>query len=152
MTEREPTDDEPAATREVVVTAPKHPMQRSVTLANLAEHKDVVEDAEAADVSSEFSVLRLDLKMGPAGGPAALVSQLEKASIANLVDERVQRTQDRPSRYPQYWSDYSAMSQMDTTYGMPVMGDMVAAPPSAQQPDQPMYVQDQYSLYSESPD
>ena len=66
-----------------------------------------------------------------------------------LVDERVQRSQDRPSRYPQYWSDYSAMGQMDATYGMPVMGDMVASQAAAQQPDPPMYVQDQYPLYSE---
>ncbi|KZV90484.1 hypothetical protein EXIGLDRAFT_770809 [Exidia glandulosa HHB12029] len=43
----------------------EYPLQRSVTLANLADYKDLVEDAEAT---------------------AALV----KASIANLVEERVQ--------------------------------------------------------------
>ena len=64
-----------------------------------------------------------------------------------LVDERVQRNPDRPSRYPQYWSDYSAMGQMDTAYDMPVIGEMVAQQPA--QTDQQMYAQDQYSLYSE---
>ena len=40
---------------------------------------------------SDFQVLRLDLKLGPGGAQtaAALVSQLEKSSIANLLDERI---------------------------------------------------------------
>lgn len=64
-----------------------------------------------------------------------------------LVDERVQRNPDRPSRYPQFWNDYSSIGQMDTTYDIPVIGDMVTPQPS--QTDQQMYAQDQYSLYSE---
>lgn len=76
-------------------------------------------------------------------------SVLPQQYSTGLVDERVQRNQDRPSRYPQYWSDYSAMGQMDAAYGMPVMSDMVSQQPA--QADQQMYVpQDQYSLYSES--
>ena len=46
-----------------------------------------------ADVAADFRVLRLDLKLGAPGSsatPAALVSQLEKASIANLLDERIE--------------------------------------------------------------
>ncbi|EJD39282.1 hypothetical protein AURDEDRAFT_116211 [Auricularia subglabra TFB-10046 SS5] len=82
--------DEPTTTHDVMVAAPKHPLQRSLTLASLADAVAHAKQPETEDLSSEFSVLRLDLKMGPAGGPAALVSQLEKASIANLVDERVQ--------------------------------------------------------------
>ena len=74
-------------------------------------------------------------------------SVLPQQYSTGLVDERVQRSQDRSGRYPQYWSDYSAMGQMDTTYGMPVMGDMVTQQTS--QTDQQMYVQDPYSLYSE---
>ena len=44
-----------------------------------------------APPSSDFQVLRLDLKLGPGGAQtaAALVSQLEKSSIANLLDERI---------------------------------------------------------------
>jgi len=40
----------------------------------------------------DFNILRLDLKPGGHGSsnsPASLVSQLEKASIANLLDERI---------------------------------------------------------------
>ena len=41
--------------------------------------------------SSDFNVLRLDLKLGPhrPNSAASLVSQLEKSSIANLLDERI---------------------------------------------------------------
>ena len=40
----------------------------------------------------DFNILRLDLKLGPHGSstsPAALVSHLERGSIANLLDERI---------------------------------------------------------------
>lgn len=77
-------------------------------------------------------------------------SVLPQQYSTGLVDDRVQRSQDRPSRYPQYWSDYSAMGQMDSSYSMPVMGDIASQQPT--QADQQMYVPDQYSLYSESPD
>jgi hypothetical protein len=83
----------------------------------------------------------------PALAGSLSTSVLPQQYSTGLVDERVQRTQDRSSRYPQYWSDYSAMGQMDTAYGMAVMGDMVTQPSS--QTDPQMYVQDQYSLYSE---
>ena len=50
----------------------------------------VTEDGQVPP-SSDFQVLRLDLKLGPGGAQtaAALVSQLEKSSIANLLDERI---------------------------------------------------------------
>ena len=52
--------------------------------------RDVVDDRSASQ-SPEFNVLRLDLKLGPhqPTSAAALVSQLEKSSIANLLDERI---------------------------------------------------------------
>ena len=43
--------------------------------------------------SFDFNILRLDLKLGSQGSsnsPASLVSQLEKSSIANLIDERIE--------------------------------------------------------------
>ncbi len=48
------------------------------------------EDGQAPP-SSDYQVLNLDLKLGPAGAQtaAALVSQLEKSSIANLLDQRI---------------------------------------------------------------
>ncbi|KAH7106286.1 hypothetical protein BKA62DRAFT_611898 [Auriculariales sp. MPI-PUGE-AT-0066] len=83
--------DEPAAIRQVSVSAPRHPLQRSLTLASAEDIKASDIDKETmSELPSDFSVLRLDIKMGPAGGPGMLVQQLEKASIANLVDERVQ--------------------------------------------------------------
>ncbi|KAI9068641.1 hypothetical protein FKP32DRAFT_1683251 [Trametes sanguinea] len=78
-------------------------------------------------------------------------SVLPQQYSTGLVDERMGgamgRGSERPSaRYPQYWNDYSALSQMETTYGVPVMGEMVAQHGGAQQGDgQSMYVQDQYS-------
>ena len=52
--------------------------------------RDTVDDGSASQ-SPEFNVLRLDLKLGPhqPTSAAALVSQLEKSSIANLLDERI---------------------------------------------------------------
>lgn len=85
-----------------VVFAPAKRMQRSMTLATVTDVSD--EKAEPVDnacahecliptsQASDFHVLRLDLKLGAPGSassPAALVSQLEKASIANLLDERI---------------------------------------------------------------
>jgi mitofusin len=60
--------------------------------------EEVREDKEVSDAdrlisaSTDFNILRLDLKLGSHGSsnsPASLVSQLEKASIANLLDERI---------------------------------------------------------------
>jgi mitofusin len=61
-----------------------------------------IQDEEAAEgtcdnsnrllPTSDFNVLRLDLKLGshhPSSSAASLVSQLEKSSIANLLDERI---------------------------------------------------------------
>ncbi|KAH0832136.1 hypothetical protein J3R83DRAFT_13045 [Lanmaoa asiatica] len=77
---------------------------RAVTLASIAdvqEHPSELADENAADSTDketfsdktgDFTILRLDLKLGPHGSsasPAALVSQLEKGSIANLLDERI---------------------------------------------------------------
>lgn len=57
---------------------------------SLNDGRDVVDDDSVAQ-SPEFNVLRLDLKLGPhqPTSAAALVSQLEKSSIANLLDERI---------------------------------------------------------------
>ena len=84
--------DDPTSITDVIV---KPGMQRSVTLASASTSQEEQQVAESADqhlLSHEFHVLRLDLKLGPHGsstGPASLVSQLEKSSIANLLDERI---------------------------------------------------------------
>lgn len=97
--------DDPSAETEVVVGAQRKGLTRSVTLASIAdaeneEEQQVSEEKEAAEGDrliptsngSDFSILRLDLKLGAHGSansPASLVSQLEKSSIANLLDERI---------------------------------------------------------------
>ncbi|TFK48738.1 hypothetical protein OE88DRAFT_1634157 [Heliocybe sulcata] len=80
--------DEPATETEVVFSGKKRQLKRAATIAE--EPQDLVE--EEASSESEFNILRLDLTLGPHGSansPASLVSQLEKSSIANLLDERI---------------------------------------------------------------
>ncbi|KAJ3801967.1 transmembrane GTPase fzo1 [Lentinula aff. detonsa] len=76
--------DDPVTETEVVV---RKKMQRSVTVSPISEHMEEEETDE--DASSDFNVLRLDLKLGPNSTVTSLVSQLEKSSIANLLDERI---------------------------------------------------------------
>ncbi|EPQ54806.1 hypothetical protein GLOTRDRAFT_77565 [Gloeophyllum trabeum ATCC 11539] len=82
--------DEPALETEVVL-GKRGELKRAATIAE--EVQDATEEPSADPTTdSEFHVLRLDLKLGPHGSsssPASLVSQLEKSSIANLLDERI---------------------------------------------------------------
>ncbi|KAI0943292.1 hypothetical protein AcW1_002495 [Taiwanofungus camphoratus] len=93
----------------------------------------------------------------PNFGGSLSTSVLPQQYSTGLVDERMpsgmSRHPDRHSqRYPQYWSDYSALGQMDTTYGVPVIGDMVTQHAGASQGDHSsMYVQDQYSMFGNLP-
>jgi mitofusin len=78
-------------------------MQRSMTLATVSEAESE-EDSKTATTSesgdsnasllphsSDFHVLRLDLKLGAGSStsPSFLVNQLEKSSIANLIEQRI---------------------------------------------------------------
>jgi mitofusin len=97
--------DDPSNQTDIVYTPSRHALTRAVTLASISDaHENVSEathesendgtDEERllSDKVGDFSILRLDLKLGPHGSstaPAALVSQLEKGSIANLLDERI---------------------------------------------------------------
>ena len=92
--------DDPSSETDVIL---KRSLTRSLTLASLsdAQENDIDElppDSDASgrltpqSGSSDFQVFRLDLNLGTPGsssGAGALVSQLEKVSIANLVDERM---------------------------------------------------------------
>ena len=71
-------------------------MVRSITLPDLSEKEEdsPVDGPLEASPSSldplDFNVFRLDLKLGThSSSPAALVTQLEKASIAKLIDDRI---------------------------------------------------------------
>ncbi|KAJ7050472.1 hypothetical protein C8F01DRAFT_1067661 [Mycena amicta] len=66
-------------------------LTRSVTLASLSDAKED-QTPNPPPLSSDFHVLRLDLKLGSASSAnsaSSLVSQLEKSSIAHLLDERL---------------------------------------------------------------
>ena len=87
--------DDPSVETDVVLNTSIKGPRRALTLTSLSElqeeHAGDAEDAAKASSLSDFSVLRLDLKLGShsSSSAASLVSQLEKASIANLLDERI---------------------------------------------------------------
>ena len=92
--------DDPSSETDVVL---ERSLTRSLTLASIADaqENDGGESPSDPEVGrrlipesevSDFQVFRLDLNLGHPGSSAAagaLVSQLEKVSIANLVDERM---------------------------------------------------------------
>jgi mitofusin 2 len=81
--------DEPTMQTDVVMSAEKPGLPRSMSLATTT---DEPEEATEEPPSTDFQVLRLDLKIGANGSStsaSSLVSQLEKNSIANLLDERI---------------------------------------------------------------
>ncbi|KAA1476883.1 hypothetical protein DENSPDRAFT_785737 [Dentipellis sp. KUC8613] len=94
--------DDPLNETDVVLNPAAKGLTRSLTLASIADAQE--EESEEASTEDDgdrlvseadaagFHVFRLDLKLGAHGSsasPAALVSQLEKSSIANLLDERI---------------------------------------------------------------
>jgi len=92
--------DDPTFQAEVDVAPGRKALTRSHTLADVPElqvSEEPTEDVATAESllplseAVDFSVFRLDLKLGhpSAASASALVSQLEKASIANLIDERI---------------------------------------------------------------
>lgn len=83
--------------------------------------------------------------------PSSLsTSVLPQQYSTGLMDERSHRPPDRPNqRYPQYWSDYGALGQMETTYGVPLVGGMVPQNSAPSRGQQPVYSPDhQYSVFS----
>lgn len=90
----------------------------------------------------------------PSFGSSLTTSVLPQQYSTGLVDERIpssigRNTERHGQRYPQYWSDYTALGQMDTTYGVPVMGDIHG---SASQNDQSaMFVQEPYNMFGNLP-
>ncbi|CAL1713599.1 unnamed protein product [Somion occarium] len=93
-------------------------MARSMTLASIAdetaEEQSNEEDEDrlvAPSDAADFHVFRLDLKLGSHGSsssPAALVSQLEKASIANLLDDRIGASMNHINKLRQRVEDKSS--------------------------------------------
>ncbi|TFK80053.1 hypothetical protein K466DRAFT_504549 [Polyporus arcularius HHB13444] len=108
------------------------------------------------------------------GGGSLSTSVLPQQYSTGLVDSAgLGRSAERGSgghghghgqRFPAFWNDYSALGQMETTYGVPVMGEMgqaghahahAAGDHSAHahphHPHGSMYVQDQYSMFGNMP-
>ncbi len=108
------------------------------------------------------------------GGGSLSTSVLPQQYSTGLVDSAgLGRSAERGSghghghghgqRFPAFWNDYSALGQMETTYGVPVMGEMGqaghahahaagdhSAHAHSHHPHGSMYVQDQYSMFGES--
>ncbi|KAI6114317.1 hypothetical protein F5141DRAFT_1105848 [Pisolithus sp. B1] len=101
--------DDPDSQTDVIYTPSHNGSVRSVTLAPIADAEESAEFLGGSNLQQDrpggndddrllpskcgdFSILRLDLKLGPSGSstsPTALVSHLERASIAKLLDERI---------------------------------------------------------------
>jgi mitofusin len=88
--------DDSSFRADVVVSPARGGLVRSITLpAVLEKEEDVPADDTPEPFPStpdllDFKVFRLDLKLGThSSSPATLVTQLEKASIAKLIDERI---------------------------------------------------------------
>ena len=88
--------DDSSFRTDVVVSPASGGLVRSITLPNVLEkEEDVLTDLTVEPSSSspdllDFNVFRLDLKLGPhSSSPATLVTQLEKSSIAKLIDDRL---------------------------------------------------------------
>lgn len=97
--------DDPSFTADVVVTPSRKGMARSLTLASIADQSEEPQQQQDDEEdrllcptdAADFHVFRLDLKLGSHGSsssPAALVTQLEKSSIANLLDGRIGAAMD----------------------------------------------------------
>ena len=90
-------DDPQNGTDVVVKCRTRKGQQRSLSLAKIQDSPENEDDQEGdarllpSKNDLDFHVLKLDLKMGPHGSSTAstLVSQLEKSSIANLLDDRI---------------------------------------------------------------
>jgi mitofusin 2 len=89
--------DDPSSETDITL---ERSLTRSLTLASTSDAQEsdsddspLISNADGHSThDSDFQVFRLDLSLGSpgsSGGAGALVSQLEKVSIANLVDERI---------------------------------------------------------------
>ncbi|KZS93811.1 hypothetical protein SISNIDRAFT_454256 [Sistotremastrum niveocremeum HHB9708] len=88
--------DDPSLTTEVIMTSSKPGMARAMTmepassLENIAEVGETVKEEDVEDSGEVgLQLLRLDLKLGHASTASSLVAQIDKSSIANLLDDRI---------------------------------------------------------------
>lgn len=117
--------DDSSFRTDVVVSSVKGGLVRSITLPDVLEKEEDVPTGDTLEESSsspdplDFNLFRLDLKLGShSSSPAALVTQLEKSSIAKLIDDRI-------------WTSLSHMDKLrsrveDTSSKVLVTGDLNA--------------------------
>ncbi|KAG8783463.1 mitofusin [Ceratobasidium sp. 428] len=84
--------DDPANATDVVYGVSKPGSRRTFTPISEMPEPPALSVHPQGLIPDDFHVLRLDLSMGPNGvhNPSALVSNLEKASIAHLLDDRLE--------------------------------------------------------------
>ncbi|KAI0345634.1 hypothetical protein BDW22DRAFT_1405551 [Trametopsis cervina] len=109
--------DDPSFQADVVVTPGRKGLTRSMTLATIPDESlelpsdDEVDRLVTSSEADDFHIFRLDLKLGSHGSsssPASLVAQLEKASIANLVDDRISSSLSHMDKLRQRVEDTSS--------------------------------------------
>ncbi|KAI0824538.1 fungal-specific transcription factor domain-containing protein [Trametes gibbosa] len=123
--------------------------------------------AAAAYLPASYDRWGADSSVLSGFGGSLSTSVLPQQYSTGLVDERLSArgggghghghghghggAERQSTRYPPYWNDYSALGQMETTYGVPVMGELVqghdGAPQGAAADGQGLYVQDQYAMF-----
>ena len=87
--------DDSSFRADVVVSSLRGSLVRSISLPGVSEKEEDIADGTLEPSSStsdplDFNVFRLDLTLGThSSSPATLVTQLEKSSIAKLIDERI---------------------------------------------------------------
>ena len=87
--------DDSSFRADVVVSPLRGSLVRSISLPGVAEKEEDIADGTLEPSSStsdplDFNVFRLDLQLGThSSSPSALVAQLEKSSIAKLIDDRI---------------------------------------------------------------
>ncbi|OCF31372.1 mitofusin [Kwoniella heveanensis BCC8398] len=96
--------DEPSQPTDVVLSSTpsvRRTLKRSLTIAPPAPTVPITtapqtfsEPKTVNDNEDDFSILRLDLNMGPAKHAKALISHLEKSSISSLLDNRITASLD----------------------------------------------------------
>ena len=139
---------------------PSQPQQQSSYLAMDLHSNGGAQAASTGYMSASYDRWAPDASALTGFNGSISTSVLPQQYSTGLVDSGLERAggERTSARHPQYWNDYSALGQMETTYGVPVMGEMVsqhgsAHPhphPHAQQQAHPMYVSEQYSMFGES--
>lgn len=121
-------------TKHIEVDVPRNGMRRSVTLATVVDEasdesfssdgsltEEPGNESQEGLVPPAFQILRLDLKLGPHGASSqvgGLISQLEKQSIASLIEERINHSLQH--------LDKLALRVKDTSSKVLVTGDLNA--------------------------